>query len=48
MRETTEQVSSHPGENGGWEPKKGIETALRQRITGTDWEKVLANRSNRK
>jgi len=28
--------------------KKGIETALCQRITGTDWKKVLANRWNRK
>jgi hypothetical protein len=28
--------------------KSGIETALCQRITGTDWKKVLANRWNRK
>jgi hypothetical protein len=28
--------------------QKGIETALCQRITGTDWKKVLANGWNRK
>jgi hypothetical protein len=28
--------------------KSSIETALCQRITGTDWKKVLANRWNRK
>jgi hypothetical protein len=28
--------------------KKGIETVLCQRITGTDWKKVLANRLNNK
>jgi hypothetical protein len=28
--------------------KKGIATALRRRITGTDWKKVLANRWNRR
>jgi len=28
--------------------KSGIETALCQRITGTDWKNVLANRWNRK
>jgi hypothetical protein len=28
--------------------KSGIETALCQRITGTDWKNVLASRWNRK
>jgi hypothetical protein len=28
--------------------KKGIETALCQKITGTDWKKVLANPGGRK
>jgi hypothetical protein len=28
--------------------QKGIETVLCQRITGTDWKKVLENRWNRK
>jgi hypothetical protein len=46
--ETTEEVSSYPGENGRWEPKKASKHPLCQRKTGTDWKKVLANRWNRK
>jgi hypothetical protein len=58
MKEETQQSQGNTGNHGGgvfssgrkWAlgAQKGIETALCQRITGTDWKKVLANRWNRK
>jgi hypothetical protein len=48
IAETTEEVSSHPGENGRREPKQSTKHPLFQRITGADWKKVLANQWNRK
>jgi hypothetical protein len=58
MKEETQQSQGNTGNHGGgvfssgrkWAlgAKSGIETALCQRITGTDWKKVIANRWNRK
>jgi L-alanine-DL-glutamate epimerase-like enolase superfamily enzyme len=58
MKEETQPSLGDAGNHGGgvfasgrkWAlgAKKGIETALCKRTTGTDWKKVLANRSNRK
>jgi hypothetical protein len=58
MNEDTQQSHENNDNRGGsvfpsgrkWAlgAKKGIETFLCQRITGTDWKKVLANRWNRK
>jgi hypothetical protein len=56
MKEETQQSHENNGKHGGvfasgrkWASgaKNGIETALCQRITGTDWKKVLANQWNR-
>jgi hypothetical protein len=51
MKEETQQSHENNGKHGGgvfssgrkWAlgAKKGIETALCQRITGTDWKKFL-------
>ena len=58
MKEETQQSQENNGKHGRgvfasgrkWVlgAKSGIEAALCQRITGTDWNKVLANRWNRK
>jgi hypothetical protein len=57
MKEETQPSQENNGKHGGgvfasgrkWAlgAKSGIETALCQRITGTDWKKVLANRWSR-
>ena len=46
--ETTEEVSSHPGENGRSDPRKASKHPCAKRITGADWKKVLANLWSRK
>ncbi len=58
MKKETQQSQGNTGNHGRgvfasgrkWAlgAKSGIETALCQRITGTDWKKILANRWNRK
>jgi hypothetical protein len=58
MKKETQQSHGNIGNHGGgvfasgrkWAmgAKKGIETALCQKTTGTDWKKVIANRWNRK
>ncbi|MGO8926831.1 MAG: hypothetical protein ACLQU3_08075 [Limisphaerales bacterium] len=46
--ETTEEVSSHPGEKKAWEHKKGSEHPLCQRKTEGGLETWLANLWSRK
>jgi hypothetical protein len=58
MKKETQQSQGYTGNHGGgvfssgrkWalEAKKGIETALCQKTTETDWKKVLVNQWNRK
>jgi hypothetical protein len=58
MKEETQQSQGNTGNQGGgvfssWRKwalgaKSGIETALCQKTTETDWKKVLATRCNRK
>jgi hypothetical protein len=58
MKEETQQSQGNTGNHGRgvfasgrkWalRAKSSIETALCQRITGTNWKKVLANRRKRK